>query len=115
MKSKLNSVCQQCDEAINIGDEIIRVSNGLWTHDRCSVNSNNNLVKNNSEFEKLNENLLNSKINRNKSLKCTNCGGTSFLKPNYETSILDTGGALTKKFFICHNCSYIMQFVEKII
>ena len=73
------------------------------------------MEKNDSDLEKLNENLLESKINVKKSLKCTNCGGTSFLKPYYETSILDAGGALTKKLFICHNCSNIMQFVEKII
>jgi DNA-directed RNA polymerase subunit RPC12/RpoP len=115
MESKLNSICQQCGEAIHVGDEIVRVSNGIWTHNGCSLNSDIKLTKNNSEMEKLNENLLESKINRNKSLKCSNCGGTSFLKPNYETSILDSGGALTKKLFICHNCSYIMQFVEKII
>ena len=115
MKSKLNSLCQQCSEVINVGDEIIRVSNGLWIHESCSKKSNNNLSKNNSDLEKLNENLLESKINLNKSLNCTNCGGTSFLKPFYETSILDAGGALTKKLFICHNCSYIMHFVEKII
>ena len=116
MKSTINSLCQQCNQNINVGDEIVRIGNGLWAHLTCSNNINAEIKKNdNSVSEEFNENLLESKINRSKSLKCSNCQSTSFLKPKIETSILDEGGVITKKLFVCHNCSNIMQFVEKII
>ena len=101
---------------INVGDEIVRIGNGLWTHETCSDNGNKEIKKTDgSEAEEFNENLLESKVNRSKSLRCSNCLGTSFLKPKIETSILDEGGTITKKLFVCHKCSNIMQFVEKII
>ena len=116
LKSTVNSLCQQCNQAINEGDEIVRIGNGLWTHEICSDNGNNEIKKtNDSETEEFNENLLESKINLSKSLKCSNCQGTTFLKPRIETSILDEGGTITKKLFVCHKCSNIMQFVEKIL
>ena len=116
MKSTINSLCQQCNQSINVGDEIIRIGNGIWSHVTCSDNENNEIKKsNNSVPEEFNEHLLESKINRSKSLKCSNCQGTSFLKPKIETSILDEGGVITKKLFVCHKCSNIMQFVEKIV
>ena len=116
MKSTINSLCQQCNQSINVGDEIVRIGNGLWAHVPCSDNINNEIKKNDdSVTEEFKEHLLESKINRSKSLKCSNCQGTSFLKPKIETSILDEGGVITKKLFVCHNCSNIMQFVEKII
>lgn len=116
MKSTTESQCENCDKPINMGDDIVRVGNGLWTHEVCSVNSNESIKKNiHSDLQDLNKNLLESKINRSKSLKCSNCGSTSFLKPKFETSVLDEGGALTKKLYVCHKCSNVMQFVEKII
>ena len=116
MKSTISSLCQQCNQGINVGDEIVRIGSGIWTHETCSEKKNNE-TKNidDSVTEKFNENLLQSKINLSKSLKCSHCQGTSFLKPKLETSVLDEGGAITKKLFVCHNCSNIMQFVEKII
>ncbi len=116
LKSTINSLCLQCNQGINVGDEIVRIGNGLWTHETCSDNGNNE-IKKTDDFvtEEFNEQLLESKINRSKSLKCSNCQGTSFLKPKIETSILDEGGVISKKLFVCHKCSNIMQFVEKII
>ena len=116
LKSTINSLCQQCDQSINVGDEIERIGNGLWTHETCSDNGNKEIKKtDDSVTNEFNENLLESKINQSKSLKCSNCQGTSFLKPKIETSILDEGGVISKKLFVCHKCSNIMQFVEKII
>ncbi len=116
LKSTINSLCQQCNKSINAGDEIVRIGNGLWTHETCSDNGNKEIKKTDDSVTKeFNENLLESKINLSKSLKCSNCQGTSFLKPKIETSILDEGGVISKKLFVCHKCSNIMQFVEKII
>ncbi len=116
MKSTINSLCQQCNQGINIGDEIERIGNCMWTHETCLDKGNNEIKKtDDSVTEEFNEHLLESKINRSKSLKCSNCQGTSFLKPKIETSILDEGGSISKKLFVCHKCSNIMQFVEKII
>ena len=116
LKSTINSLCQQCNQAINIGDEIVRIGNGLWAHLTCSdIGTAQNKNAADSDNEEFQNHLLESKINRSKSLKCSNCQGTSFLKPKIETSILDEGGVITKKLFVCHKCSNIMQFVEKII
>jgi len=116
LKSTIISLCQKCNQGINIGDEIERIGNGMWTHETCLDKGNNEIKKkDDSVTEEFNEHLLESKINRSKSLKCSNCQGTSFLKPKLETSILDEGGSITKKLFVCHKCSNIMQFVEKII
>ncbi len=116
LKSTIISLCQNCNQGINIGDEIERIGNGMWTHETC-LDKGNNEIKKTDDYvtEEFNEHLLESKINRSKSLKCSNCQGTSFLKPKLETSILDEGGSITKKLFVCHKCSNIMQFVEKII
>ncbi len=57
MKSTLESQCQDCDRPINIGDEIARVGNGLWSHQVCSVFKNENIKKINEKFELLDEGL----------------------------------------------------------
>ena len=113
VQSKINSQCQQCNSPIEIGDEIIRVANGIWAHEQCE---NPQQEKENNEIsneEKFTRNLLESKIERERTVNCVSCNGNSFLKPKLETMVLDDGDTLTKKIFICHNCSYIMQFVEK--
>lgn len=115
MKSTIDSLCKQCNQIINVGDEIVRIGSGLWTHEACSENNKETKKIDDSVTEEFTENLVQSKINLSKSLKCSNCQSTSFLKPKLETSILDEGGAITKKLFVCHKCSNIMQFVEKII
>ena len=45
LKSTINSLCLQCNQVINVGDEIVRISNGLWTHETCSDNGNNEIKK----------------------------------------------------------------------
>ena len=111
MKSKLKAHCQKCSHDIEIGDEIVRIGNGLWTHEKCA--STQEKVEN-SENNDFTQKLIESKMSRNKSFQCVNCNSSSFLKPKIETSVLDDGGTLTKKLYICYNCSYIMQFVDKI-
>ncbi len=57
MKSTLESQCQDCDRPINIGDEIARVGNGLWSHQVCSVFKNENIKNINEKFKLLDEGL----------------------------------------------------------
>ncbi len=57
MKSTLESQCQDCDRPINIGDEIARVGNGLWSHQVCSIFKNENIKKINEKFKLLDEGL----------------------------------------------------------
>lgn len=116
MKSKLKSECKHCSKEINVGDEITRLGNGVWIHDECASNVENYMKNQDTpEVEEPHEILFESKNNMNKSFKCVNCQGDSFLESMKETSILDEGRALTKKLYICQKCSYIMQFVEKIV
>ena len=116
MKSKLKSECKHCSKEINVGDEIVRVGNGVWIHDECASNVEKYMKNQDApQVEESNEILFESKINMNKSFKCVNCQGDSFLESMKETSVLDEGRALSKKLFVCLKCSYIMQFVEKIV
>jgi len=55
LKSTLESQCQDCDKPINVGDEIARVGNGLWSHQVCSVFNNENLKKITEKFKLLKE------------------------------------------------------------
>ena len=116
MKSKLNSQCKHCSDEINVGDEIVRVSNGIWIHEKCATNVEEYMKnKDAPEIEESHEILFEPKVKMSTSFKCANCQGDSFLESMKETSILDEGRALTKKLYICQKCSYIMQFVEKIV
>jgi len=115
LKSKLKSECKNCSKEINVGDEIVRVDNGVWIHDKCALNFEKHMENQDSpKVEESNEILLESKVNMSKSFKCVNCQGDSFLESMTETSVLDEGKALIKKLYICQNCFYIMQFAEKI-
>jgi len=115
LKSKLKSKCKSCSEEINVGDEITRVGNGMWMHNECDLTVEN-YMKNQDvpEVEESKEISFEPKINTNKSFKCVNCQGYSFLESMQETIVLDESRAITKKLYICQKCSYIMQFVEKI-
>ncbi len=85
-------------------------------HDECASNVEKYMKNQDApEVEESNEILFESKINMNKSFKCVNCQGDCFLESMKETNVLDEGRALTKKLYICQKCSYIMQFVEKIV
>jgi len=55
LKSTLESQCQDCDRLINVGDEIARVGNGLWSHQVCSVFNNENIKKITEKFKLLKE------------------------------------------------------------
>jgi DNA-directed RNA polymerase subunit RPC12/RpoP len=114
LQSKLKSQCEKCGEIINVGDEITRVGNGLWTHESCAdkkLDVSNNKPSNLHEY---NQKLLESKLERTKSLHCIYCGGISFLKPKLETVVLDDSSTLTKKLYPCYTCGHIMEFIEKI-
>ena len=116
MKSTLKSDCKHCGKEIEIGTEIVRIGNGKWVHDTCAANIEDYMKNPDEPAPQESENVVyESKINLEKSLKCANCQSDSFLESKSETIILDEGAALTKKLFICQKCSYIMQFVEKII
>ena len=116
LKSTLKSDCKHCGKDIEIGSEIIRIGNGKWIHETCATNIENYMKKGDEPIPEESEKFeYESKVNLEKSLKCANCQCDSFLESKSETIILDEGAALTKKLFICHKCSYIMQFVEKII
>ena len=116
MKSKLKSECKHCSNEINVGDEIVRAGNGVWMHDECASNVETYMKNQDApEVEESNEILFESKIKMNTLFKCVNCQGDCFLESMKETSVLDEGRALTKKLYICQKCSYIMQFVEKIV
>jgi len=55
LKSTRESQCQGCDKPIKVGNEIVRISNGLWLHEVCYVISNKNIEKINEKFKLLNE------------------------------------------------------------
>jgi len=55
LKSTRESQCQGCDKPIKVGNEIVRISNGLWLHEVCYVISNKNIEKINEKFKLLKE------------------------------------------------------------
>ena len=55
LKSTRESQCQDCDKPIKVGDEIVRVGNGLWLHEICYGTSNKNIKKINEKFKLLKE------------------------------------------------------------
>lgn len=113
MQSSLEAQCQMCNQKINIGDEIVRVANGIWIHDYCKGKSPEE--KNNQDnLQQVNQNLLDSKADRLKSLKCAYCGNGTMMKSKLETAALDDGTIITKKLYPCYTCGFIMEFIENI-
>jgi hypothetical protein len=113
MQSSLEAQCQMCGQKINIGDEIVRVANGIWIHDYCkdkSPEENNNQ----DNTQQVNKKLLDSKADRLKSLKCVYCENGTFMKSKLETVALDDGTIITKKLYPCYTCGHIMEFIQNI-
>ena len=113
MQSTLEGKCQVCSQKISIGDEIVRVASGIWIHNHCQEKNPDDKISQ-ENLQGIEKKLLDSKIDRLKSLKCIYCGGDSIMKSKLETVPLDDGTMITKKLYPCYSCGHIMEFIENI-
>ena len=114
LKSRFDSTCPGCKQKIFKGDDIIQAGSGSWVHKICPI------PKQDNRFEPLEDSITKSdeeelpeiEIKPLSTVKCINCQNQTFFQKRLHTTILDDGGKITTKVYICEKCYYKMEFVE---